>query len=483
MISMFISYVNGVCGSGKTQTAILKMADKVVEGQTVIYATETLQLLEQTKAGLEKLGVFCELVVAAKHSDWQRDRMSVVTQILNSINAEDGEPRVILCVTQSLLRAAHKIPDKIKLPLFIDEGFVVVDGGEHISTTASESQGLLVKLKLAKDKPDGFDGEGYKFPESMRTLIRYIENPLMIVNAEAKGSKLQWNAYLDLPVFCSKFSEVILLAACHEDTLQYHAFQSAAIKQVALDWGLAENHVTSGIVNIAYVLENAEWRTTRVIELTDAEKEDIVFTFEREHWDYFLNVKGIGGAGKLVKAKAHGSNELSDSHHFIDLHTQMPIPSVTKFFKEHLNMTDDAIRKAYYHYDSYQRALRTSLRNSKPDQLGTDDLYFCFGDKGTAEYFASKLAPSVNFRIYKLPIQLSIDTAGKATYSNKVSETRAEQKARSRDRTALQKLTPSLKRLDEALIWLRDLRRENRAKGEKTKITAAIYKQVVKDHS
>jgi hypothetical protein len=341
----------------------------------------------------------------------------------------------------------------------------------------------LVKLNLAKDKPDGFDGKGYQFPESMRSLVQYVENPLIIVDAEPVGSKLQWNAYLDLPVFCSKFSGVTLLVACHEDTLQYHAFKAAGFEQVALDWGLANDHVTNGTIHIAYVLENAEWRTTRVLKLSDEDIENIAFTFESEHFDYFLNVKGIGGAGKLVKAKAHGSNDYSDTHHFIDLHTQMPIPSVLKFFKEHLNITDEDVRKAYYHYDSYQRALRTSLRNSKPDKLGTDDLYFCFGDKGTAEYFASKLALSVNFRIYKLPIELSIDTAGKATYSNKVSDSPAEQKARSRDRAALQKLVPEFKRLDEALIWLRDFRRENKLKGANTRVTTAIYEQVVKDYS
>lgn len=480
---MIISYVNGVCGSGKTQTAIRKMADIVAAGQVVVYATETRQLLEQTKTGLENLGVFCELIVASEQSGWRKAHSSVVSKILDSINALDGDPRVILCVTQSLVRAAHKIPDGIKLPLFIDEGFIVVDGGEHISTTASEPQGLLAKLNLAKITPDGFDDTGYQFPDSMRTLVQYVENTLMIVDAEAVSSKLQWNAYLDLPMFCSKFSEITLLAACHEDTLQYHAFTASGIQQVALDWGLAKDHVTNGNVHIAYVLENAEWRTTRVLKLSDEDQENIVFTFEREHWDYFLNVKGIGDAGTRVKAKAHGFNNLSDKHHFIDLHTQMPIPSVLKFFKDHLKITDEDVRKAYYHYDSYQRALRTSIRNSKPDKLGNDDLFFCFGDKGTAEYFASKLAPSVNFRIYKLPIELSIDTAGKATYSNKVSDSPAEQKARSRDRAALQKLVPDLKRLDEALIWLRDLRRENKVKGANTRVTTAIYEQVVKDYS
>jgi hypothetical protein len=459
------------------------MADKVAAGQVVVYATETLQLLEQTQTGLERLGVFCELIVASEQSDWRKARSSVVRKILDSINAADGEPRVILCVTQSLVRAAHKFPDGIKLPLFIDEGFVVVDGGEFISTTSAESQGLLVKLNLAKDKPEGFDGDGYQFPESMRTLVRYVENPLMIVDAAALGAKLQWNAYLDLPVFCSKFSEVTLLAACHEDTLQFHAFKAAGIKQVALDWGLATEHVTNGQVHISYVLENTEWRTTLKIKLTDEELEDIALAFEREHWDRFINVKQIGDAGNAISVRSHGFNSYSHLNHFMDLHTQMPIPSLAKFYEEKLGMSKQDIRRACYHYDRYQGALRTSLRNSKPDNLGTEDLYFCFGDKGTAEYFASKLAPEVKRRIYKLPIALSVDTAGKATYSNKVSDSPAEQKARSRDRAALQKLAPDLKRLDEALLWLRDLRRRNKANNVNTRLTIEIYKQVVKDHS
>lgn len=476
---MFISYVNGVCGSGKTQTAIRKMAEKVAAGQIVIYATETRQLLEQTKAGLEKLGVFCELIVASEQPDWRKAHSSVVSKILDSINAADGEPRVILCVTKSLVRAAHKFPDGIKLPLFIDEGFVVVDGDEIINLTDSESQGLLAKLSLVQEKPDGFDDRGYQYSEKVKNLVQYVDNPLMDVDAKPVGSKLQWNAQLNLPVFCSKFSEVTLLAACHEDTLQYHAFKAAGIEQVALDWGLATEHVTSGQVHISYVFENAEWRTTRKNKLTDEELEEIALAFEREHWDPFINVKQIGDAGKAISVKSHGFNNYSHLNHFMDLHTQMPIPSLAKFYKEKLGMSKQDIRRACYHYDRYQGALRTSLRNSKPDRLGTEDLYFCFGDKGTAEYFASKLAPAVKRRIYKLPIELSVDTAGKATYSNKVSDSPAEQKARSRDRAKLSELNPSMNKLNDALIYLRDFRRVNPNK----RITKAIYQKIAKDFS
>lgn len=474
---MFISYVNGVCGSGKTQTAIRKIAEKVAAEQTVIYATDTLLLLEQTKSGLENLGVACELIVASEQSEWRRDRASVVVKILKSISAADGEARVILCTTRSLVRAASRIPADRRMTLYIDEGFVVVDGDEIINLTASESQGLLAKLKLAKEKPDGFDDRDYKFSEKMKTLVQYAENQLMVVDAKAVGSKLHWNAYLDLPAFCSKFSEVTLLAACHEDTLQYHAFKAAGIEQVALDWGLATEHVTNGQVHIAYVLENTEWRTTLKNKLTDAELEEIALAFEREHWDPFINVNRIGDEGLKISVKSHGFNNYSHLNHFMDLHTQMPIPSLAKFYEEKLGMTEQDIRRACYHYDRYQGALRTSLRNSKPNNLGTEDLFFCFGDKCTADYFASKLAPSVKFRIYKLPIELSVDSAGKATYSNKVSDSPAEQKARSRDRAKLNELNPNMNNLNEALIFLRDYRRENPNK----RVTKELYQSVAND--
>ncbi|MCF2950494.1 DEAD/DEAH box helicase family protein, partial [Paraglaciecola aquimarina] len=467
---MEIFYVDGVCGSGKTQTAIKKISARVAAGETVLYVTETKRLLEQTKEGFEKLNVPCSLLVAPKQSSWRKQYKSVIQDIVKGISSASEFPHVILCTTKSLIRAAHEIPDKIKLPLYIDEGFIVAEGNEIISNTESETSGLMFKLGLAKEKPKDFDGLGYKFATEHQHIVMYAENPLMIVESKPTGAKLKWNAYLDLPAFCSKFSDITLLAACHEDTLQYHAFKSAAIKQVALDWNLANEHVTQGTVNILYVLENAEWRTTRKSKLTDKELEDIALTFEREHWDKFINVKQIGDEGEAINVKSHGFNDYSKLHHFMDLHTQMPIPSTEKFYMKRLGMSKFDIRKACYHYDRYQGALRTSLRNSRKDDLGTDDLFYCFGDKGTAEYFASKLAPWVKRKIYKLPIELAIDTEGKATYSNKVSDNKAEQKARGRDRAKLTELDPDIKRLDKALIYLRDLRRMNPDK----RITKAI---------
>ncbi|MCF2948727.1 hypothetical protein L0668_11460 [Paraglaciecola aquimarina] len=476
---MQIYYVDGVCGSGKTQTAIRKILDRIKAGETVVYATETKKLLEQTKEGLERLNVPCSIIVAPKQSSWRKNYKSVIEEIIKGISSASEFPHVILCTTKSLIRAAYDISDNVKLPLYIDEGFTVAEGSEIISNTESETDGLMFRLGLAETKPEGFDGLGYKFPKEHQDIVLYARNPLMIVHPKASGSKLQWNTYLNFPAFCSKFSDITLLAACYEDTLQYHALQSAGIKQVSLDWGLATEHVTKGSVNIAYVLENSEWRTTRKARLTDAQLEDIMLTFEREHWDEFINVKKIGDGGITLSVKSHGFNDYSKVHHFMDLHTQMPIPSTEKFYREHLGMNQSDIRKACYHYDRYQGALRTSIRNSKHNDLGTEDLYYCFGDKATAEYFASKLAPWVNKRVYKLPIDLEIDTEGKATYSNKVSDNKAEQKARSRDRTKLTELTPSLNKLDEALIYLRDFRRKNPNK----RITKAIYQQVVKEFS
>lgn len=474
-----INYVNGVCGSGKTQAAIKKISARVASGETILYVTDTKKLLEQTKESFEKLNAPCALIVAPKPSSWRKQYKSVIEDIIKEISSASEFPHVILCTTKSLIRAAHSIPDNIKLPLYIDEGFTVADGSEIISNTESETHGLMFRLGLAEEKPEGFDGLGFKFPKEHQEIVHYARNPLMIVEAKSTGSKLQWNTYLNLSAFCAKFSEITLLAACHEDTLQYHAFKSAGIKQEPLYWGLASEHVTQGTVNISYVLENAEWRTTRKNKLTDTDLEDIALTFEREHWDKFINVKQIGDEGEPINVRSHGFNDFSKLHHFMDLHTQMPIPSTERFYKERFGMSQAEIRKACYHYDRYQGALRTSLRNSRHDDLSTENLFYCFGDKGTAEYFASKLAPWVKKKIYKLPIELAIDAKGKSTYSNKVSETKAEQKARGRDRAKLIELNPAMNKLNEALIYLRDFRRNNPDK----RITKAIYQQIAKEYT
>ncbi|MDC8832227.1 DEAD/DEAH box helicase family protein [Alteromonas gilva] len=285
MVAQSVNYVDGVCGSGKTQTAIKKISARVASWETILYVTDTKKLLEQTKEGFEKLNVPCALIVAPKQSNWRKQYKSAIEDIIKEISSASEFPHVILCTTKSLIRAAHSMPDRFKLPLYIDEGFTVAKGNEIISNTKSETQGLMYRLGLADKKLEGFDGLGYKFLNEHREFVLYVQNPLMIVESKATGSKLQCNAYLDLPAFCAKFSDITLLAASNEDTLQYSAFKSADIKQVPVDWGLATEHVTQGTVNIAYVLENAEWRTTLKDKLTDKELEDIALTFERENWD------------------------------------------------------------------------------------------------------------------------------------------------------------------------------------------------------
>lgn len=54
-MSSLYKYVNGVCGSGKTYTAINKISTRVKGGETIIYATETIKLLKQTQVALEAL--------------------------------------------------------------------------------------------------------------------------------------------------------------------------------------------------------------------------------------------------------------------------------------------------------------------------------------------------------------------------------------------------------------------------------------------
>ena len=93
-----IQYVNGVCGSGKTQTAIKKIAARVAKGETVLYVTETKKLLEQTKEGFAKLNVPCALILAPKRSSWRKQYKSVIADITKGISSASDIPHVILCM-------------------------------------------------------------------------------------------------------------------------------------------------------------------------------------------------------------------------------------------------------------------------------------------------------------------------------------------------------------------------------------------------
>lgn len=530
-------YVNGVCGSGKTYTAIKKIAARVKKGETIIYATETIKLLKQTQDGFENLGISCSLItskeqidwkshynqliqemkVALKSKgdvlseaetvvkahqlnynlierdeqvDWRREFKSVAQDVKASIELTSVSPRVILCTTKSLINAAASIASDIKLPLFIDEGFVVADSGEYISATSAEIRGLAAILKLTDDKPEDLSTNNrFQLPERLTALEQYVKNELYSVEYTTSAAKLNWVAHLNVKSLSTHFSDITLLAACHEDTLQYYAIKASGCTQNALDWGLATEHYTNGTIHVYWVLQDNEWRTTFKQKLKVSQLESIDSAFGLKHWSNdTLAVKGVAQGSKVLPVKSHGFNDVSTNHNYINLHTQMPANYFNSFLLEQYSMSKDDIRKAYYHYDCYQGAMRVSLRNSTKSKPRKDDNYFCFGDKATAKYFISKLASTVKVEQEKLVV-LREDEATctrvidelevKKTRSDKVSDSKKEQKNRGADRKKLLAIDPKLPRLDEALIYLRGWRRDNKDK----RMTAILYEQVAKDFS
>lgn len=516
------NYVDGVCGSGKTYKAIQKIAARVQAGETIIYATETIKLLKQTQEGLEALGVDCCLITSQEKVDWKSHYYSVINDIkqasdspgslpeeissihkghnanfnkLNLLEAGDWKkqfksvasdiastitinaerPCIILCTTKSLIRAASSLPSHVKLPLYIDEGFVVAEAGEFISTTSTEIQGVATKLKLIDTAPDDYSTNNrYQLPEKLKPLEQYIANDLYDIQYDTSRAKLNWVVSLKVQALASHFSEVTLLAACHEDTLQYHVIKAAGCKQIPLDWDLATEHYTNGTIHVYWVLQDREWRSYFKDNLENERLEDIANAFSLKHWsNETLSVKGIGGEGVALPVKSHGFNDASDNNNLMNLHTQMPSPYLNEFYKDHYGMSDQQIRTACYHYDCYQAAMRVSLRNSRKDKPHKEDNHFCFGDKATAKYFISKLAQTVKVKQEKLILQKrDEETSTWVTYeievkkerSDKVSATKQEQKNRAKDKERLLKLKADFADIKAAQDHLRDVRIEGKIK-------------------
>ena len=527
------NYVNGVCGSGKTYTAIKNIAARVQAGETILYTTETIKLLKQTRDGLEALGIECHLNTSQEKVDWKSHYYSVINDIkqaadsssslqdevkaihknhnanfnklslfevgnwkkqfksvaidvISSITLNAERPCVILCTTKSLIRASSSLPNNIKLPLYIDEGFVVADSGEFISATAAEIKGIEAKLKLIDEVPaESSANNEYQLPEKLKPLEQYIANDLYEIKFESSNAKLNWVASLKVIDLVNHFSEITLLAACYEDTLQYHAIKASGCNQKALDWGLENKHYTNGTVHVYWILQEREWLTTFKNKLSDQQIENIGIAFEGNHWsNEALSVKGIAGVGKLLPVKSHGFNDVAKNHHFLNLHTQMPANYFKAFLKETYNMTDKQIRKAYYQYDCYQAAMRVSLRNSTKEKPRTDDNHFCFGDKATAQYFISKLADSVKIEQSKLIIRKEDEETKsliieeleiKKDRSDRVSANKAEQRGRERDKKKLIELKPDFADIKGAQNYLRDWRRKNKGKQvRQVKLNEAI---------
>lgn len=474
-------YVSGVCGSGKTTAAIKKMEERFRLDETLIYATGTKRLLEQTKQKLESLSVNVDLIVS-NDSDGLSVK-PVSTKLLDAICDVEQSPRVILCTTKTLIRIASKIPSDVRIPLFIDEDFVVVDYGYYIALTDGEVERVQAKLGLAEGAYKYSDSRDYKLPDGLVLCREYVNNPLYRVVSDISDKKLEWVSHMDIKAFSECFPEVIILAACHEDTLQYHAIESEGINQEELDWCLATEHYTEGSIHLFWVLTDRQWRTNFKIGLNydvingESDISDICLAFERTHWsNESLSVKGDEAVGIQLPVKSHGMNNATDNHHFISLHTQMPTPYLNSFLKRHYKMTDADIRKSYYHYICYQGAMRTSLRNSTELKPRTEDNYYCFGDKQTALYFSSKLSKSVNVHLSKLGTHRDLDI--KKARKDKVSDNKQEKKNRSADRKHLMECDFPDSEVEGFLIFLRDWRRGN----PKRRITKKLYTQLAGEY-
>lgn len=473
------NYVSGVCGSGKTTKAIEVIAERYKNGETVIYATGTIKLLNQTKDGLEALGVHVEIIVATEADYTRKRNTSVTDRLLSRVVAEES-PRVILCIIKSLICIAKSIPQNKRMPLYIDEEFTVLDSGFYVATTENEIKGILYRLGLEETQPQGYISKPeYKYPQGIVPLSEYENCPLYCVEYAISGSKLEWIASLDIKPFSKCFTEIITLSACYEDTMQYYAIKASGVSQVCLDWGLETEHYSNGVVHVSYVLTKREWRSTFVKTLSDEQLENINLEFERTGWfGEYLSVKSIGGSSMVVdlKVKAHGFNNYQDSNEVINLHTQMPTNYVESFIINNYKMTKGEVRRAYYQYGCYQAAMRISLRKSTRQCPIKHDVYLCFGDKGTAEYFIGKLDESVNFELSQLEVGLDLDF--KKSRKDKVSDNPQEVKNRSKDRKELSKMRGDLAAILEMLIVLRDWRKEN----PKRRVTKKLYTQLAGEY-
>tara|TARA_R110001583_G_scaffold136457_1_gene288304 strand:- start:268 stop:1713 length:1446 start_codon:yes stop_codon:yes gene_type:complete len=474
-------YVDGVCGSGKTYIAIQKMAKRVKNGETLIYATETKKLLNQTKEGLESLGAEVELIVTERDITSSNKYQPISQKLLSSINNTDAPPRVILCITKSLISIATSVSKINRLPLVIDEGFTVVDTGQSTSLTEGEAQGIATRLKLDTYKPEGYSPDsGHKLSDDNKLLQRYMANSLYQVEHRVSEAKFEWVVYLDVVAFLDCFSSVTLLSACHEDTLQYIAINKAGCKQKALDWGLATKHHSKAYLGVYWVLETNEWRTNSIKGLTDEQWEEIRFAFEGKHFSNdILSVKGLGGKNPMseidgsLPVMSHGFNDASSIHHVLNLHTQMPTPYLGAFLKKQYDMTPEQIRVSFYQYGCYQAVMRCSLRKSTKANPSYIENNFCFGDKSTAKYFISKLDSSIEVNSGKLDLPFDLDTRKERI--DKVSRSKQEQKNRGADKKKLLELGLEVEVLDDARIYLRGWRRENKGK----RVTKKLYSEVV----
>ncbi len=425
-------------GSGKTQGAIALISEYIKQGRSIIYASKTITLLEQTysdcvstkdwKTKLDKPPAIDPLDII---KIWSGEAVAPKTKLLATLLDGSAKGKLIITTHQSLLamQAGGFQKDTI---LFLDEDpattqpvKITLQGYEkgtkiklgertdplvYLSSLTIDPDTRAVSIKHGQRKfweavASGSLDDSFK-SKNVVTLAHALVSPLCEVDMITRDpdnarNKLEFRTYTT-PKVLAQYKKVILLVANTKDTLTYQLWTNDKTNPVTFHevqglecadsghiawenkihlYSLLRHPITSGRHT-----ENEAFMTTVY---------DIVEDLMCEHGKDFIYCRNSKSAkptsdylGLEIPVQSQGKNDWKDYEGMAFLSSFNYDSQASSWFKERGLDRNQLVRTAKLQ-DCYQGITRIVIRRN--DSTGVEDVHIVVPDDETMDYLAGVL--------------------------------------------------------------------------------------------
>jgi hypothetical protein len=431
-----IFVVPAPCGSGKTHQGVRHAINRAFNhGEAVLYVLPTVEQIRKTIVNELRRHDLQPLHFDIHNERDDLGKRSVADMILHHLkeNLVEGDGQVLF-ITQQALSWVKDWPNRDRWHVVIDESIQVTKSTElrfartrlHRHLTDLLSLEPIRGTKYARVKAldeelmekiatgstdDDFDRIG-----SVRDLARllscrywrtWVDADAFKKAAAGEVNVLEFQSVMD-PEILRGFGSVIVLGANLMSTLMLRLWAREGIKfRLHEDTACRLRFLThdcGGRVTIWYGI-NSPWSRHRREKLVDGVRllerlvssafevvgdSDFVWMANASIPDTIIMEKLAHREGRRVERLPnipHGRNDYAWADVILFLSALLPTPAHFKFLRDVFAISDEEVRRAFYHETVYQATLRTSLRDPDSHRPVT----VIVPDSGAAEYLRGLL--------------------------------------------------------------------------------------------
>jgi len=446
-----IQYIDGICGSGKTQKTIEYIIPNSYDNLFVI-AQPTINLLEETLKRIKSIDP--NVIVKIIHSN---NSNNTVGDLLSAIKLGYG---IILITHSSFFRLPADFPGKNTINLFIDEIPSITfnhSGTYPIHSTlwmknymVEESSidnyyklvlkpGALSDIKAQLSKKDDIVSVYADLFRFSTHWASYLEcrapqwNKLAHLSEEDSG-QIEFYGYYK-PSLLDEFASCSIMGANFNKSLLYKIYNQLNvkfvphlhIKNLELEHSIERNK----LVELKY-FSDRNWSISTLNKLDKSNPfkdlipsiasefggDQFIYTSNNKYGDNPINLPNA----EKIPAIVHGRNDWMHINNCLFISALNSTPGTYEWINQKFGISGDEVAESHSYEIGYQTLMRTSLRNGS----STQPVKFIVGDKRTANYLAHSIFPgckmsSINSGIKELgdPVK----KRGAPIKSNKLSNT------------------------------------------------------------